>query len=188
MSRAYLEHASTILPPDTAAAAASGLSDALNAPGLLSEIAAGGIGGVGHLGGGVGGNAAGVGGFRRASTVPPMVYGGAETDGEGTNDTPHDKGSGKSGKGERKRKRERDPNAPKRPMTAYFMFLSETRPEIVKALGEGSRKAVSEECARRWHNLSEEDKAVCFSLFSFCPCCSYSSLPLHAHLSFSHHR
>lgn len=71
-------------------------------------------------------------------------------------------------KGKKKRvKKEKDPNAPKRPLTAAFLYATTARP-IVKAdlerdLPEDEKlgaNAVNEEVNRRWNALPEEDKAV----------------------------
>ncbi|KAF1973692.1 hypothetical protein BU23DRAFT_598826 [Bimuria novae-zelandiae CBS 107.79] len=68
----------------------------------------------------------------------------------------------------KKRKREkkiRDPNAPKRPLTAAFLFTQSARPivkhDLENALPEGETlepKAINNECTRRWNELPEEEK------------------------------
>jgi len=67
---------------------------------------------------------------------------------------------GSADKKERK-KRQHDPNAPKRPLTAYFLFMQTARPIIASDLGEGVPKgAISTEGTNRWSNMNAEDKAV----------------------------
>lgn len=73
-----------------------------------------------------------------------------------------------AGKKKRKReKKEKDPNAPKRPLTAAFLFAKEARPVVRKdledALGQGEKleaNAVNLEITRRWNNMTEEEKEV----------------------------
>ncbi|QIW97433.1 hypothetical protein AMS68_002951 [Peltaster fructicola] len=68
------------------------------------------------------------------------------------------------GKG-KKRKRSykaRDPNAPKRPLTAYFRYLSEMRPlltiELAKNIGTHKPGELSQVATERWRKLSEDEK------------------------------
>lgn len=65
-------------------------------------------------------------------------------------------------KGKRKRKsKPKDPNAPKRPLTAYLLYLEDKRPEIQKDLGEGQKRGdISAEGTRRWHGLDEAAQQV----------------------------
>ena len=75
----------------------------------------------------------------------------------------------KPGKGtKRKReKKEKDPNAPKKPLTAAFLYHQHARP-IVKADleaalppgGQIEKNAVQIEVNKRWNELSEEEKEV----------------------------
>jgi hypothetical protein len=72
---------------------------------------------------------------------------------------------GGSDKKERK-KRQHDPNAPKRPLTAYFLFMQTARPIIATDLGEGVPKgAISTEGTNRWSNMSADDKALWTNLY-----------------------
>jgi hypothetical protein len=73
------------------------------------------------------------------------------------------------GKKKRKRaeKKERDPNAPKRPLTAMFLYAQQARPivrkDIEDSLDEGQKmepNAVNLEVTKRWNELPEEDKEV----------------------------
>jgi hypothetical protein len=65
------------------------------------------------------------------------------------------------GKGRHKKPRkEKDPNAPKRPLTAFFLYSGSARP-IVKADNPDAPAAdVNAEILRRWKAISDEDKAV----------------------------
>ena len=60
-----------------------------------------------------------------------------------------------------RKKRSHDPNAPKRPLTPYFLYMQTARPIIAKDLGEEAPKgAVQEEGQRRWAAMSPNDKVV----------------------------
>lgn len=62
------------------------------------------------------------------------------------------------GKKERK-KRTHDPDAPKRPLTPYFLYMQTARPIIAADLGpEAAKGAVQEEGQRRWGTMSDSDK------------------------------
>ena len=57
----------------------------------------------------------------------------------------------------------KDPNAPKRPNTAFFLFLENTRPLVRKALGDGVKPGdVAAEQRIRWKTLPESEKEVRF--------------------------
>lgn len=67
---------------------------------------------------------------------------------------------GEEVKKERK-KRQHDPNAPKRPLTPYFLYMQTARPIIADDLGADAAKgAVQEEGQRRWSTMSAREKAV----------------------------
>ncbi|CAN8101087.1 unnamed protein product [Discula destructiva] len=58
-----------------------------------------------------------------------------------------------------RKKRQHDPNAPKRPLTPYFLYMQTARPIIAADLGEGVPKgAVQEEGQRRWASMSVDEK------------------------------
>ena len=60
-----------------------------------------------------------------------------------------------------KKKRVHDPNAPKRPLTAFFLYMKFARPIIHKEMGEETRpKQVADEGAARWAVMSDADKQV----------------------------
>lgn len=58
----------------------------------------------------------------------------------------------------RKGKKEKDPNAPKRGMTAYFMFMGEERKKVKEANPEFGVAEIGKELGRRWNNLDESLK------------------------------
>lgn len=64
------------------------------------------------------------------------------------------------GKKERK-KRTHDPNAPKRPLTPYFLYMQHARSIIANDLGaEAPKGAVQGEGQRRWANMGPHEKQV----------------------------
>jgi hypothetical protein len=77
-------------------------------------------------------------------------------------------GAGGDGKRKRKReKKERDPNAPKRPLTAAFLYSQHARPIVRRDLEESlppdgklEPNAVNLEVTRRWNDMPEEEKEV----------------------------
>ncbi|KAF6833387.1 HMG box protein [Colletotrichum plurivorum] len=59
-----------------------------------------------------------------------------------------------------RKKRTHDPNAPKRPLTPYFLYMQTARPIIALDLGDTAPKgAVQEEGQRRWKAMSPAEKA-----------------------------
>ena len=67
------------------------------------------------------------------------------------------------GKKKRTRK-ERDPNAPKRPLTAYFLYAQRAREYIRKDLSVDNAEVrpgdISTESTRRWHAMKREEQEV----------------------------
>jgi hypothetical protein len=65
---------------------------------------------------------------------------------------------------ETKKKRKRaahDPNAPKRALTPYFLYMQSARPQIAQELGSNAKpKEVADEGTRRWSIMPEADKNV----------------------------
>lgn len=60
-----------------------------------------------------------------------------------------------------RKKRTHDPNAPKRPLTPYFLYMQTARPIIANDLGADAPKgAVQEEGQRRWSSMSPQEKVV----------------------------
>ncbi|KAI3538088.1 HMG box protein [Colletotrichum abscissum] len=59
-----------------------------------------------------------------------------------------------------RKKRTHDPNAPKRPLTPYFLYMQTARPIIANDLGDAAPKgAVQEEGQRRWKAMNLQEKA-----------------------------
>jgi len=59
-----------------------------------------------------------------------------------------------------RKKRTHDPNAPKRPLTPYFLYMQTARPIIASDLGEDAPKgAVQEEGQRRWSVMNASEKS-----------------------------
>lgn len=67
--------------------------------------------------------------------------------------------------GEKKQKRKRapkNPDAPKRPQTAFFLYLEANRDSVKSELGDDSKPGdVAKLMRQRWVNLSETEKEVC---------------------------
>ncbi|KAH6681097.1 hypothetical protein F5X68DRAFT_211871 [Plectosphaerella plurivora] len=59
-----------------------------------------------------------------------------------------------------RKKRSHDPNAPKRPLTPYFLYMQTARPIIASDLGtEAPKGAVQEEGQRRWKAMGNVEKS-----------------------------
>ena len=56
-------------------------------------------------------------------------------------------------------KRRRDPNQPKRPMTAYFHFMQERRPIIQEQFPDMKLMDISKLLSEEWRNMSGEARA-----------------------------
>jgi len=119
LSRAYIQHANTVLTPGK-----HGLNpiDA-NLTSILTES--------GLLTG-------------RPAEAAPLVVAEAEGDGK------------------KKRKRTpHDPNAPKRALTPYFLYMQSARAQIAKELGDSAKpKEVADEGTRRWTEMSPAEKSI----------------------------
>lgn len=60
-----------------------------------------------------------------------------------------------------RKKRTIDPNAPKRPLTPYFLYMQHARSIIANDLGsEAPKGAVQEEGQRRWAHMGPQEKQV----------------------------
>lgn len=77
------------------------------------------------------------------------------------------------GDGKKKRKRTpHDPNAPKRALTPYFLYMQSARATIAKELGDSAKpKEVADEGTRRWTEMSPAEKSVRYAMY-------HSALPL----------
>ena len=64
--------------------------------------------------------------------------------------------------GKKKRKRTpHDPNAPKRALTPYFLYMQSARATIAKELGDSAKpKEVADEGTRRWTEMNPGEKSV----------------------------
>lgn len=67
-----------------------------------------------------------------------------------------------------RKKRTHDPNAPKRPLTPYFLYMQTARPIIANDLGQDAPKgAVQEEGQRRWASMTPEEKNAWNNAYQF---------------------
>lgn len=67
-------------------------------------------------------------------------------------------------KSKEKKKRPHDPNAPKRPLTAFFLYMKYARPVIQKEMGDTARpKEVADEGTARWGTMTADSKLVSVS-------------------------
>ncbi|CAM9099948.1 unnamed protein product, partial [Ectocarpus fasciculatus] len=57
-----------------------------------------------------------------------------------------------------KKKMKKNKNAPKGPLSAYFIFTSHIRPTVVSEHPELNLPGVTKEIAQRWRNLSAEER------------------------------
>ncbi|CAL5872981.1 uncharacterized protein PFLUO_LOCUS7250 [Penicillium psychrofluorescens] len=93
--------------------------------------------------------------------IPPMFAGISSLPRAGSPGVKSEAGDGKQ-----KRKRVVDPNAPKRPLTPYFLYMQHRRGDITKELGQGSRpRDVAEEGTRRWQQMSDTEKEIWKKLY-----------------------
>ncbi|KAI1136014.1 hypothetical protein F5Y05DRAFT_392670 [Hypoxylon sp. FL0543] len=67
-----------------------------------------------------------------------------------------------------RKKRTHDPNAPKRPLTPYFLYMQTARPIIASDLGQEAPKgAVQEEGQRRWASMTPGEKNAWNNAYQF---------------------
>lgn len=64
----------------------------------------------------------------------------------------------KPAKGEKgkKRKRTKDPNAPKRSLSAFFWFSNDERPKVKESMPDATVGDIAKELGRRWNEVSSE--------------------------------
>lgn len=62
--------------------------------------------------------------------------------------------------GAKKKRKPHDPNAPKRALTSYFLFMQHNKPRIKALNPDWTAAQVSSESERQWENISDVDKAV----------------------------
>ena len=68
---------------------------------------------------------------------------------------------GGDAKEKKKKKHAHDPNAPKRPLTPYFLYMQTARPIIAEDLGPDVAKGtVSTEGMWHWNAMATQDKQV----------------------------
>lgn len=137
--RAYMEHTTSVI------AGEDGALDKLQLPPSITATANAAIEAASSTANGI----------AQAITAGDKAEAGAET--------------GKPVKGtKRKReKKEKDPNAPKKPLTAAFLYAQTARPivrsDLEQALGPDMKlepNAVNLEVNKRWNEMPEEDKEV----------------------------
>ena len=57
-------------------------------------------------------------------------------------------------------KQAKDPNAPKRPLSAYFLFTKDARPKIKEAHSDWKVTEIAKEMGKQWHALDESSKVT----------------------------
>ena len=62
-------------------------------------------------------------------------------------------------KGPNKMKKLKDPEAPKKPATAFFLFCRDERPRVVEMLGTKLIAPVAVELSKRWAGVDQDTKA-----------------------------
>jgi hypothetical protein len=94
--------------------------------------------------------------------LPPMPIGMSHLDFVPRGGSP---GAKSEAGGRKKRKRAPvDPNAPKRPLTPFFLYMQNNRPKIAEDLGSEARpKNIADEGTRRWQEMDVKEKEVCQS-------------------------
>lgn len=69
--------------------------------------------------------------------------------------------TGAAGDKKKRKRTPHDPNAPKRALTPFFLYMQHQRPIIAKEMGPNAKpKDVSDEGTTRWQNLPEAQKEV----------------------------
>lgn len=63
-------------------------------------------------------------------------------------------------KGERKKRAKKDPNAPKRGLSAYMFFAQENRDSVRNENPDISFGQIGKILGERWKNMGDKDKAV----------------------------
>lgn len=59
----------------------------------------------------------------------------------------------------KKRKRTKDPNAPKRSLSAFFWFSNDERPKVKESMPDSTVGDVAKELGRRWNEVPQETRA-----------------------------
>ena len=72
-----------------------------------------------------------------------------------------------AGESKKRKRAPHDKNAPKRPVTPYFLYMQTARSIIANEMPAGhTAKQVADEGTKRWLNMSEEEKKVILPLTS----------------------
>ena len=71
---------------------------------------------------------------------------------------PSGEGGSNANNGQRKRKK-KDPNAPKRPLSAFFLFCHDERPAVKEKFPTYSVGEAAKELGERWNKVTPETKA-----------------------------
>merc|ERR1712026_554694 len=61
--------------------------------------------------------------------------------------------------GKKARKRDRDPNMPKKPQTAYWLWLNDSRAALQKEVGKNDITLVAKLGGAKWKAMPDKDKA-----------------------------
>ena len=61
--------------------------------------------------------------------------------------------------GGRKKKKKKDPNAPKRPLSAFFLFCADERPNVKAQFPQHSVGETAKELGERWNKVTAEVKS-----------------------------
>jgi len=69
------------------------------------------------------------------------------------------KGKAKAKRGAKKEKKVKDPNAPKRPMSAYFLFMNATRASVKKENPDYGIGDIAKELGRLWGEITPSEKS-----------------------------
>lgn len=81
----------------------------------------------------------------------------------GQHGVPGISGSAPEGGEKKRKKRAADPNAPKRTLTPFFLYMHHNRPIIAEELGSDAKpKEVQSEGTKRWAEMPDSQKEVCF--------------------------
>jgi hypothetical protein len=67
---------------------------------------------------------------------------------------------GPVGKKKKRQRKEKDPNAPKRPLTAYFLYATQARGLVKEAKPLATAKEINEEILNRWNTMDDKEKGV----------------------------
>lgn len=65
----------------------------------------------------------------------------------------------KGEKGGKKKKRAKDPNQPKRALSAFFWFCNDERPKVKETMPDSSVGEVAKELGRRWNECTDDQKS-----------------------------